>query len=124
MTFQDACNIAYPLSSAINNHLREEAAAEHHREEVNRYVRMYTEDRSGISTLRDEEPDLEDCIDKLIAEIVAHPINSCTVEQVKEFRLQVFRAASRVANRKIDEDIKQARVDAAVLAWELKQCED
>ncbi len=124
MNFQDACNIAYPLSSAINNHLREEQRSEDMQEEVNRYVKMFTEDRQGINTLRDEDENVEDLIDRVILEIIAHPIDSRTIEQVKEFRLQVFRAASKLAGRKIADDIQHAREDAAITAWELRHCED
>lgn len=119
--FSNACHIAYPLSAAIDRHLAEEQRSDDLKEEVSRYVRMYTEDRSGIGTLRGEEPDLEDRIDMLIAEIVTRPIDSRTVEQVKEFRLEVFRAASRVAGRKIAAAIEQACEDAALERWERRQ---
>lgn len=124
LSFKDACNIAYPLSSAINNHLREEEAAENLREEVRRYVEIYTSDMQGINTLRDEDCNVEDLIDRVILEIITHPIDSRTIEQVKEFRLQVFKAASCLAGRKIADDIKAAREDAAITAWERRQCEE
>lgn len=123
MDFRAACHIAYPLSSAINNHLREEERSEDLQAEVERYVRLYTEDRQGINTLRDEMPDVEDLIDKLVLEIVSSPIDSRTIEQVRKFRLSVFVAASKLAGKQIAKDIRNAQEDAAVTAYELRQME-
>lgn len=82
--------------------------------EVNRYVKIFTEDRQGINTLRYEDSSVEDLIDLLVLEVVTHPIDSRTIEQVKIFRLQMFVAAAKLAGRKIAEDIKAAQEDHAV----------
>lgn len=126
MNIRDAYIICNPLASpplGIDAHLREEQAGEDLQSEVDGRVRMLTGDRQGINTLRFEDTSTEDLIDALVLEIITHPIDSRTIEQIKEFRLKMFVAAAKLAGKKLAEDIRQAREDAAVTQYETRQLE-
>lgn len=117
-------NNVCPVEHDTISHYAERDRSEDLQAEVNRYVKIFTEDRQGINTLRYEDSSVEDLIDRLVLEVVTHPIDSRTIEQVKEFRLKVFVAAARLAGRKIAEDIKAAQEGAALSAYEARMgCE-
>jgi hypothetical protein len=121
MDFNSACNIAYPLSSAINNHLREEDAQELLAESIREKSAEYVADDAGLNTLESEFPNLVDISLRNLLKAVlaknAEDMEVARIDVLAAYRTSAYKLAAKELKRERDEAIE----DAAVSAYEHRQ---
>jgi hypothetical protein len=122
--FATALHIAYPLRDpVVSDTARYLDAMDRRDAEVERIAEIVADLRGtddGFNTIM-SEPEMEHHAAIALRILVRSKIGLSKEQAIKEFEIAFKVAAHRVAGRMLAEEIKQAKEDAAVAAYERRQ---
>ena len=120
MNFRDACNIAYPLSSAINNHLRDEERDDGESSAIKKLANEMLADRQWMNTLESDNSRLDEVKNQVRDAMLRGDqadIEIARTELVIAYRI----AAHKEAGKELWRRRNEAAEEAAIASWESKR---
>jgi 2-oxo-4-hydroxy-4-carboxy--5-ureidoimidazoline (OHCU) decarboxylase len=116
MNFATACQIAYPLSSAINRHLDEEDRAERRAEAVRAKAAEIISDDRWLNTLESAYPKLLDIstvnLRNAILRGTKEDFEAARIDLLAAYKTSAYRLAVKELQKESDDAAEAAALDA------------